>query len=207
MNYKIILASGSPRRRELMNLVGADYIVIPSNKEEDMSGHDPEEMVKRLSEMKARDVLSIVQDRVANGTLPGEYSNCVVIGCDTVVAYNGKILGKPHNETEAFDMIRDFSGLSHHVLTGVCLIKAENCKPVDVRNYAVSSSVKVAPMTDDEIRNYIATGESLDKAGAYAIQGRFCPFIEGIEGDYYNIVGFPIHSIYSALKDMGIALF
>ncbi|MCR5432299.1 MAG: Maf family protein [Lachnospiraceae bacterium] len=207
MEYKIVLASGSPRRREIMDLVGAEYIVIPSDKEEDMSGHEPARLVEKLSKMKAEDVASKVKGRIDIGSLSKDYLNSVVIGCDTVVAYEGKILGKPHNEERAFEMIRDFAGKSHHVFTGVCLIVIENGRITQTVNYSVPTTVNVSPMTDDEIRSYIATGETLDKAGAYAIQGRFCPYIESIEGDYYNIVGYPVSSIYRELKKLGINLF
>ena len=184
MKHKIVLASGSPRRREIMDLVGADYIVIPSDKEEDMSGHEPSTLVEKLSKMKAEDVAAKVRGRIDIGSLSKEYLNSVVIGCDTVVAYEGKILGKPHDEEQAFEMIRDFAGRSHHVFTGVCLIVIEDGQIRQTVNYSVSTAVNVSPMTDDEIHAYVATGETLDKAGAYAIQGRFCPYIESIEGDY-----------------------
>ena len=207
MNYKIVLASGSPRRREIMDLVGADYIVIPSDKEEDMSGHEPSTLVEKLSKMKAEDVANKIKGRVDIGSLSKDYLNSVVIGCDTVVAYEGKILGKPHDEEQAFEMIRDFAGRSHHVFTGVCLIVIEDGQVKQTVNYSVSTAVNVSPMTDDEIRAYVATGETLDKAGAYAIQGRFCPYIESIEGDYYNIVGYPVSSIYHELFKLGIKLF
>ncbi len=207
MEHKIVLASGSPRRREIMDLVHADYIVIPSDKEEDMSGHEPSTLVEKLSKMKAEDVASKVIAKIGDGSLSSDYSNSVVIGCDTVVAYEGKILGKPHTEEKAFEMIRDFAGKSHHVFTGVCLVVIENGQIKNTVNYNVSTAVNVSPMTDDEIRAYIATGETLDKAGAYAIQGRFCPYIESIEGDYYNIVGYPVSSIYHELSKLGIKLF
>ncbi|MBO4558957.1 MAG: septum formation protein Maf [Lachnospiraceae bacterium] len=205
--HKIVLASGSPRRRDLMDLVGAKYIVIPSDKEEDMSGHDPAKMVEGLSSMKAMDVVTKVQDKIKAGELSAEYSDSVVIGCDTVVAYEGKILGKPKDEAQAFDMIRDFAGKAHHVFTGVCLIVLKDGQVSKKVNYHVATAVNVLPMSDEEIHKYIATGETLDKAGAYAIQGRFCPFIESIEGDYYNIVGYPISSIYHELNKLGIRLF
>ena len=207
MNRKIVLASGSPRRRELMDLVGAEYIVIPSDRDEDMSEPDPKRLVEGLSKMKAEDVAGKVKEQLSCHKLSDEYANAVIIGCDTVVAYENKILGKPHTEEKAFSMIKDFAGKKHEVYTGVCIIITDNAVPVKTINYSVSTSVYVSAMSDEEIRAYIATGESLDKAGAYAIQGRFAPFIERIEGDYYNIVGYPLNSIYNALKADGILLF
>ncbi len=218
MNHKIILASGSPRRRELMALVGAEYIVIPSNKEEDMSDKNPRRLVEGLSKMKAADIAERIIAKsvstsevrfaeISDSELKTDYMNSVIIGCDTVVAYDNKILGKPHSEEEAFKMIRDFCGGDHYVYTGVCLIVIENGAVKNTVNYSVETAVSVADMTDKEIFDYIASGESMDKAGAYAIQGRFCPFITGIKGDYYNIVGYPINSIYTELKKLGIRLF
>lgn len=206
-DYKIILASGSPRRRELMNLVGAEYIIISSDKEEDMSGHVPSEMVKGLSKMKAMDVYGKALSKISTGEIGEEYKKSVIIGCDTVVAYGRKILGKPHTSKEAFDMIRDFQGRSHEVYTGVCLLIMENGIISELVNYYIATTVNVSPMTDEEISAYVATGECMDKAGAYAIQGLFAPYIEGIEGDYYNIVGFPINSIYHELRKRDISLF
>ena len=199
MKYRIILASGSPRRRELMDRIGSDYICMPSNKEEDMSGHDPKVMVEMLSAMKAGD---IADKFVAD--LTGPDSNAVIIGCDTVVAFENKILGKPHSEEDAFSMIKSFAGKAHHVHTGVCILVIENKKIVKKLNYSVSTAVNVVWMTDEEIRSYVATGEPMDKAGAYAIQGLFCPYIDSIEGDYYNIVGYPICSICRSFKELGI---
>ena len=204
---KIILASGSPRRREIMEHVGAQYIVIPSDKEEDMSGHEPAKLVEGLAKMKALDVADKVFEKISSGERSTEYNDSVIIGCDTVVAYEDKILGKPHDETTAFKMIRDFAGKTHHVFTGVCLVRIRDGKISDTVNYHVPTAVNVFDMTDEEINAYIATGETLDKAGAYAIQGRFCPYIKSIEGDYYNIVGYPVSSIYHELLKLGIRLF
>ncbi|MBR4725003.1 MAG: Maf family protein [Lachnospiraceae bacterium] len=227
MKYHILLASGSPRRRELMDRIGSAYICIPSNKEEDMSGHDPKVMVEMLSAMKAGDIA----DKLINGTLecddiksvafenimyPGKTrdmfvseliapdSNAVIIGCDTVVAFENKILGKPKDEDDAAAMIKSFAGKAHHVHTGVCILVIQNKQIIKKVNYSVSTAVNVVNMSDAEISCYVMTGEPMDKAGAYAIQGLFCPFIESIEGDYYNIVGFPICSIYKSFKDLGI---
>lgn len=198
--YEIVLASGSPRRRELMNLICSGYTVLASNKEEDMSGHNPTAMVKNLSKMKARDVSSKIISKEACGIVP-EAKNYIVIGADTIVVYQDKILGKPATEDIAKEMIRSFAGDTHFVLTGIDIEFIEDGKPIRGINYSVSTKVQVERMTDEEINAYVASGESMDKAGAYAIQGKFAPFISGIEGDYYNIVGFPIASIYQHLKD------
>lgn len=193
MDKKIILASGSPRRREMMDRLGLPYTVITSDKEEDMSGHVPVTMVKMLSRMKAEDVFDKTR-------FDGNYRNCVIIGCDTVVAHKGSILGKPHSEQEAYDMLRSLSGDAHQVYTGVCILVVEEDDVIRQHNFDVCTDVSVCELTDDEINKYIASGEPMDKAGAYAIQGLFAPYVTGISGDYYNIVGFPISRIYAVLK-------
>ncbi len=194
--YKIILASSSPRRREIMDQIGAKYTVIPSTKEEKIEDIAPCELVKKLSLMKATDV--------AENAAPLS----VIIGADTVVAFDGKILGKPKDSEDAFRMLSSFAGGFHYVHTGICIIIKNSARASEnkIISYSVSTRVKVTPMTEHEIRSYIKSGEPSDKAGAYAIQGLFAPFIESIEGDYYNIVGFPISSVYHTLLDEGIDL-
>ncbi|MBP5331978.1 MAG: septum formation protein Maf [Lachnospiraceae bacterium] len=232
MKYNIILASGSPRRRELMDRIGSSYICIPSGKEEDMSGHDPKVMVEMLSAMKADDIAekltenTLIPDEIKDvhnasavsdsgnnirfdkedivRQLTSAENSSLIIGCDTVVAFENKILGKPKSTEEAINMIKSFAGKAHHVHTGVCILVIEHKQIVKKLNYSVSTAVNVVPMTEDEIRAYVETGEPMDKAGAYAIQGLFCPYIDSIEGDYYNIVGYPIASIYRSFKELNI---
>jgi len=194
MEYQIVLASGSPRRKELLDLIGAEFKIITSNKEEIITSTNPEEVVKELSMMKAEDVVAGVE------------GPAVILGADTVVAHGGRILGKPKDKEDAFRMIRSFAGDDHYVYTGVCIIKKEADGSVKKISFAEGTKVTVYPMTDAEIERYISSGECDDKAGAYAIQGLFAPYIKGIEGDYYNIVGFPIAGIYQRLKAEGINL-
>ena len=194
MEYQIILASGSPRRKELLELIGAEFKIITSNKEEVITSTNPEEVVKELSMMKAEDVAAGV-----NGP-------AIILGADTVVAHGGRILGKPKDKEDALRMIRSFAGEDHYVYTGVCIIKKEADGNVKKISFAEGTKVTVYPMTDEEIERYVASNEPMDKAGAYAIQGLFAPYIKGIEGDYYNIVGFPIAGIYQRLKAEGINL-
>lgn len=194
MKYKIVLASGSPRRKELLAQIGAEFEIKVSNKEEIITSTNPADVVKELSQMKAEDVAE---------TLIGPV---VVLGADTVVAHNGRILGKPKDEADAVQMIASFAGDEHYVYTGVCIIiKEENGAQREI-SFAEGTRVSVYPMTEQEIKNYVASGEPMDKAGAYAIQGLFAPYIKGIEGDYYNIVGFPIAGIYQKLKEEGILI-
>lgn len=194
MKYQVILASGSPRRKELLELIGVEFNIITSNKEEIITSTNPEEVVKELSMMKAEDVAESVS------------GPAVILGADTVVAHGGRILGKPKDAEDAVNMIHSFAGDDHYVYTGVCIIRKEADGTEKKISFAEGTRVTVYPMTEEEIKRYVASGEPMDKAGAYAIQGLFAPYIKGIEGDYYNIVGFPIAGIYQRLKEEGIEL-
>jgi len=194
MKYQVILASGSPRRKELLELIGVEFKIITSNKEEVITSTNPEEVVKELSVMKAEDVAA------------GVAGPAIILGADTVVAHGGRILGKPKDKADAINMIRSFAGDDHFVYTGVCMIRKEADGSVKKISFAEGTKVTVYPMTEEEIEQYVATNEPMDKAGAYAIQGLFAPYIKGIEGDYYNIVGFPIAGIYQRLREEGINL-
>ncbi|MBO5177352.1 MAG: septum formation protein Maf [Lachnospiraceae bacterium] len=194
MKYQVILASGSPRRKELLELIGVEFKIITSNKEEVITSTNPEEVVKELSMMKAEDVAA------------GVAGPAIILGADTVVAHGGRILGKPKDKADAVNMIRSFAGDDHYVYTGVCIIRKEADGSVNKISFAEGTKVTVYPMTEEAIEQYVATNEPMDKAGAYAIQGLFAPYIKGIEGDYYNIVGFPIAGIYQRLKAEGIDL-
>lgn len=175
---KIILASASPRRRELLHQVGIEPEIEPSHVEEVITTTVPADAVMELSSQKAGDIA-----RRHSG------EKAVVIGADTVVAADGKILGKPHDEDEAFEMLKMLNGRKHQVYTGVTLVFCETGK---TRTFAEETEVEVYPMTDAQIRAYIATGEPMDKAGAYGIQGRFAAYVKGICGDYNNVVGLPV---------------
>jgi len=194
MKYQVVLASGSPRRKELLELIGVDFKIITSNKEEVITSTNPEEVVKELSIMKAEDVAE------------GVSGPALILGADTVVAHNGRILGKPKDREDAVRMITSFAGDEHYVYTGVCIIRKEADGSVKRLIFAEGTKVSVYPMSAEEIERYVDSGEPMDKAGAYAIQGLFAPYIRGIEGDYYNIVGFPIAGIYQRLKEEGIDL-
>ena len=188
-DIKIVLASASPRRKELLNQVGLNPVIEPSGIEEIITTTIPKEAVIELSLQKAEDV--------AKKQLPGT----VVIGADTVVAAGGKILGKPKTHEEAFEMIDSFQGKTHNVFTGVTLILCGENK-MTVRSFAEQTDVHVYPMTSEEIRLYAEDEEPMDKAGAYGIQGRFAAFVKGIDGDYSNVVGLPVGRVYQELKQI-----
>lgn len=185
---RVILASGSPRRTELLTQVGIEHEIIVSSVEEKVTSNVPENVVKELSRQKAEDVFSKTVGDV------------LVIGADTVVAADNEILGKPANEEHAFLMLRNIAGRSHSVFTGVTLCFREGEKE-EILTFAEETRVFVDSMTDEDIRDYIRTGDCLDKAGAYGIQGRFAAFVSGIEGDYNNVVGLPVGRICKVLRE------
>lgn len=203
--YPVILASSSPRRREILNQIGIEPTVMPGNLEEQVTSERPDEVVMELSAQKAEHVYNMCRKDRENGSF-------IVIGSDTVVAAGGKILGKPGNEEEARKMIRLLSGNVHQVYTGVTLIRGDR-----KITFAEKTEVSVWPMTEEEIEDYIAfhgsedDGESEenpgkprheweDKAGGYGIQGSFAKFIREIHGDYYNVMGLPASRTYQELK-------
>ena len=193
---KVILASGSPRRRELLAQIGIEFDVRVSEQEEIYHSTVPEEIVKELALLKAEHVAENMQEE--------ERAGKVIIGADTVVVQDGWILGKPQGEEDAFRMLKKLQGRSHEVYTGTALLyfKGKEKKTV---NRAVKTNVYVHAMTEKEIQAYIASGEPMDKAGAYGIQGKFAAFIERIEGDYYNVVGLPVSFVYQCLKQWNLA--
>lgn len=181
---KIILASASPRRKELMELVGYDFEVICADivevvPEEAM----PQEVVMSLALQKAQAVAA-------------EHKEAVVIGSDTVVALDGKILGKPHSEQEACEMLRSLSGRTHKVFTGVAIVCGGK-----VKNFFDETDVEFYSLGDDEIKKYVATGEPTDKAGAYGIQGKGSVLVKRINGDFFSVMGLPIAKLYREMSD------
>lgn len=182
---QIILASGSPRRKELLSYIVDDFTVIPSNFEEIAYG-TPREQTLQLAKDKAMDIAK-------------SYPDAVVIGADTLVAIGGRVLGKPKDEEDAASMLKLLSGKTHEVYTGVAIVCCGN-----VLTECVVTEVTFDVMSDEEIDSYIRTGEPMDKAGAYGIQGFSGKFIRGISGDYFNVMGFPQNTVYGMLKSIGI---
>lgn len=213
-----ILASASPRRKELIRLIGIDPVIEPSALEEDVQTSDPAELVRKLSAQKAADIASRHHD--------GE----IVIGADTCVylppesaAAGGEILGKPHTHLEAEEMVRKLQGRTHEVYTGVTIIRCGMLEAVDTgadasaetvhtgdimsapvqQTFVEKTAVTVYPMTEEEITLYSLLEEPMDKAGAYAVQGAFSRFIKGLDGDYFNVMGLPLGRLYQELKATG----
>lgn len=196
---KIILASSSPRRRELMAQAGFAFEVLVSEADETIETETPGEMVEVLSERKA----AAVAEEIKRQGFAEE--SVLLVGADTMVAIDGKKLGKPKDEKGAEKMLEELSGRTHQVYTGVTLIrlrKAENGSILqESRTFSEGTDVSFYPLTKEEIRSYIATGEPMDKAGAYGIQGKAAVFVKEIKGDYNNVVGLPIARLYQELKN------
>ncbi|MGN1003319.1 MAG: Maf family protein [Oscillospiraceae bacterium] len=186
---EIILASGSPRRRELLERMGIrDFTVITSDADETLEeGLPPAEQVERLSRLKADAVAAEVEE------------DDLIIAADTVVALEGTILGKPADEEEAFRMLSVLSGARHQVYTGVTVQQGDK-----VLTRHEVTSVDFRPLEAEEVELYIATGECMDKAGAYGIQGYGALLVEGIIGDYYNVMGLPVACLAQMLKEFGV---
>lgn len=171
----IILASASPRRKEILELADLKFDVMPSDAQEITTKTAPNEVVMELASIKAKDIYKKSEKQ------------SMVVGADTVVAYQGQILGKPADEADAKRMLTMLSGQTHEVYTGVCVIEDGKTK-----TFYEETKVTFYEISDEQIDRYIKTGEPMDKAGSYGIQGKAAVFIKGIEGDYYNVVGFPI---------------
>ena len=188
---EFVLASASPRRKELLSQIGIKFKTCTSKKEEEILRSLPEDIVKDLSYTKARDVYE-----------RGNREN-IVIGADTIVVANEQVLGKPKDEKEAFEMIKMLQGGVHQVYTGVSIIWQQN-NNTHVSSFYAVTEVEVYYMNDDEIRNYISLAEPYDKAGGYAIQGYFARYVKGIKGDYNNVVGLPIGKLYQVMNSLNL---
>lgn len=171
----IILASASPRRKEILELADLKFDVMPSDAQEITTKTAPNEVVMELASLKAKDIYKKSEKQ------------SMIVGADTVVAYQGQILGKPTDKADAKRMLTMLSGQTHEVYTGVCVIEDGKTK-----TFYEETKVTFYEISDEQINHYIKTGEPMDKAGSYGIQGKAAVFIKGIEGDYYNVVGFPI---------------
>ena len=190
-NATIILASGSPRRKELLTQGGIPFTVIKSDCDENSNIEEPAAFVEELSLRKAENVYEKVDNNYAD--------TFIILAADTIVAYEGEILGKPEDEKEALDMLGLLSDRTHQVFTGVTLlqVKEGNKKAV---TFSERTDVTFYPMSRIEILNYISTKDPLDKAGSYGIQGPCAIHIKKIKGDYNNVVGLPLSRVYQELK-------
>lgn len=186
---KIILASSSPRRKELLKKAGLKFKIVPSSFNEEIKQNlTPVKLVKSLSLQKAKNVAK-------------KEKNAIIIAADTIVLFNNQIIGKPKNKTHARQILQKLSGKAHLVITAFTIINSVDNKTV---TRAVKTTVYMKKMTDKEIDDYINTKEPLDKAGGYGIQGLGGKFIAKIKGDYFNVVGLPLPALIKSLKEFGV---
>ena len=186
---KVILASGSPRRKELLEMLGLEFEIHPAKGEEKAdAGMSPEKLVCALAGAKAAEVAV-------------EYPDALIIAADTIVWAENEVLGKPKNEADAVRMLKLLSGRSHKVYTGLAVSRGDKTELA-----AEETEVIFRVLDEDEINAYVATGEPLDKAGAYGIQGKASVFVEGIKGDYYNVMGLPLCRLGEILRSIGVRL-
>lgn len=191
---KIILASQSPRRKELLKQVGIEFECFPADIDEKINEKNPSDAAKTLAVLKAQHVASRITDEI-------------ILAADTVVEYNKCIMGKPKDETDAENMLKILSGNRHTVHTGVCIIVppkySEKIALSDMlfeNSFVCHTDVYMNEITEEEIREYIKSKEPFDKAGAYGIQGKAAAFVKKIDGDYFNVVGLPVSEVYRVLK-------
>lgn len=194
---KIYLASASPRRRELLGQLGFRFVVFPSQGEEHITEAAPEDVVTELADQKACEIYHKVAEA---GAAP---EDMMVIGADTVVCCDGVILGKPGSPEGAAEMLRRLSGKTHQVYTGVSLRMRTGGRE-ERRIFSEKTDVTMWELSEEEIAAYVASGEPMDKAGSYGIQGKGAAFVQGIHGDYNNVVGLPVGRLYQELKRLGI---
>ena len=190
----IVLASGSPRRKELLAKTGLKFSVVVSGGEEKAETSDPAETVEKLSLDKASAVADLLQ---------AEKEPQLIIGADTVVACDGEILGKPSDREDAFRMLWKLQGQTHQVYTGVTLLLKKK-HTWQAHTFSEKTDVQFYPVSREELLAYIETGEPMDKAGSYGIQGGFGIYVKGICGDYNNVVGLPVGRLVYKLKKLGI---
>lgn len=203
---RIILASASPRRKELLEQIGLEFEICPAKGEEIMTETKPQTVVLELSRQKAEEVAAQI---VAYNETHKELvtpEDILVIGADTIVAYGTKILGKPKDEQNAVETLTMLSGKTHQVYTGVTLVLIDKSGRTGEHSFAEKTDVSFYPLDKVEIARYVKGGEPLDKAGSYGIQGAFAIYIREIHGDYNNVVGLPLARLYQELKQIGIDL-
>ena len=185
---KLILASASPRRKELLAKTGLAFDIIPAKGEETLTKTIPAEVVMELSLQKAKEIAE------------QQTEGCIIIGADTIVAKGDEIMGKPKDAQDAFRMLDMIADDFHQVYTGVTIIRTG--EQPEMVTFAEKTDVYLYPISEQDIKAYIESGDPMDKAGAYGIQGDFAVHVKGIEGDYYNVVGLPIGRVYQELKKM-----
>ena len=194
-NLSIVLASKSPRRREILTALGVPFTVVVADADESSRATDPAALVEELALRKGCAVRELLREE-------GRFESTLVIAADTVVSIDGEILGKPKDVADAERMLRLLSGRAHQVSSGIALLSGDRAVTAHE-----TTEVRFAPLSDGDIARYLSSGESMDKAGAYGVQGLASVYIEGLCGDYFNVVGLPVHRLECTLRDfLGVGL-
>ena len=192
---KFILASKSPRRKEILENLGISFEIVTADTDEDSEITDPSELVRELSVRKG---MAVAEELIRNNKI---VESTIVISSDTVVASEGEILGKPHDEADAKRMLRGLSGRAHSVFSGIALTLVEEGRVVKTAAATEETKVYFSAMDEDDIDFYVKNEQVYDKAGAYAIQGIASAFIEKIDGDYFNVVGLPVRRMFRLMEE------
>lgn len=203
---QMILASASPRRKELLEQIGAEFVICPAKGEEVITETDPSAVVMELSRQKAEEVAYGVLIYNEQHADLATTQDILVIGADTVVAYENQILGKPKDEEDARHMLTMLSGKTHSVYTGVTFVFIDKEGRTGEHCFFEKTDVCMYPLKEEEIDRYIQSGDPMDKAGSYGIQGRFAIHIKEIRGDYNNVVGLPVARLYQELQKLGVSI-
>ena len=204
---QIILASASPRRKELLEQIGISFEICPAKGEERITKSVPHEVVEELASQKAVEVASMVRTYEDTHQELVTPSDLMVIGADTIVSCGGQILGKPKDESDACRMLKLLSGGTHQVYTGVSIVLLDASGKAGQVTFHEKTDVTMRAMSEEEIRRYVATGEPMDKAGAYGVQGRGALLVEAIHGDFFNVMGLPMLRLSRILSRFGVNCF
>ncbi len=200
--FKIVLASASPRRKQLLELVGLEFEIWPSDKEEIITQTEPKDICTELSKQKALDVASQIRTYNETHSDLTTGTDILVIGADTIVAMDKEVFGKPRDEADAIRMLKSLAGNTHSVYTGVTLVFMNTSGRVGEYTFYDETKVTFYPIDDEEIKAYVEAEDVLDKAGAYGIQSKAAAFVHSIDGDFYNVMGLPVARILAEIKNI-----
>lgn len=203
---QIVLASASPRRKELLEQIGVEFEICPAKGEEVITTTIPKDVVLELSKQKAEEVAAMLSTYKEEHAEITTAQDMCIIGSDTVVAYGDEILGKPKDDEDAKRMLRMLQGNVHAVYTGVTVVVINKKGQAGEFSFYEKTEVEFYPMTEAQIADYVASGDPQDKAGSYGIQGACAAYIKGIHGDYNNVVGLPVGRLYQECQKVGIDL-
>jgi len=200
--FKIVLASASPRRKQLLELIGLEFEIWPSDKDEVITKSEPKDICTELSKQKALDVATQIKTYNETHSDLTTFTDILVIGADTIVAMEKEVFGKPKDEADAVRMLKNLSGNTHSVYTGVTLVFMNASGRVGEYTFYDETKVTFYPIDDEDIKAYVDAEDVLDKAGAYGIQSKAAAFVRSIDGDFYNVMGLPVARILAEIRNI-----